>query len=448
MTPEVRDRIFDPFFTTKGVGEGTGLGLSSAYGIVKQSGGHIEVTSEPGRGSAFHCYLPALPAALAEEQSAPEPQRVLSQAPQGAGRRILVVEDEDIVRTLLARTLERLGYTVETAEDPSFALPTLRERGDEFALVISDMMMPHMTGAEFAREVADSNPELPFVFISGYTEDVGAARRRRQRRLFLQKPFTSEALATTVREALGCRPGGRTNRDRAMDAKIELAEGICAPSRSGDCGRRRVGRPRCALVGSRGRVGAIAPAGSRSRSPPVVDPSTGALSIGHVPRHLLDVECRLVQPGPTRTGGRNSSARHRRFVPGLPGLALAALVKVVESTTKNSTPSFSGDRQGPAGMVALGGGAVTATGHRLHCRHQLPGYEIRNAKTVTAFRLGDWRQETDRLRRTHLRACTCLLRPGRPAVTSPLSEARHVMLPRRTVGPCSSTTFGRCLSSS
>jgi PAS domain S-box-containing protein len=202
MTQEIRDQIFDPFFTTKGVGEGTGLGLSSAYGIVKQSGGHIEVTSEPGRGSAFHSYLPALPAALAEEQSAPEPHRVFSQAPQGAGQRILVVEDEDIVRTLLAQMLERLGYAVETAEDPSFALPTLRERGEEFALVISDMMMPRMTGTEFACEVADSNPELPFVFISGYAEDVGPQPDAIARWLFLQKPFTPAALASTVREAL------------------------------------------------------------------------------------------------------------------------------------------------------------------------------------------------------------------------------------------------------
>jgi PAS domain S-box-containing protein len=202
MTHEVSERIFDPFFTTKSVGKGTGLGLSSTYGIVKQSGGHIEVVSEPGRGSTFHSYLPALPATELTEEDAvvPEPPRALSQAPQGAGRRILVVEDEEVVRTLLARTLERLGYAVETAEDPTVALPTLRERGDEFALVISDMVMPHTTGAEFAREVAEWKPELPFIFMSGYTEDVvaqsGAAGS------FLQKPFTAELLATTVREVL------------------------------------------------------------------------------------------------------------------------------------------------------------------------------------------------------------------------------------------------------
>ncbi|MDX6438318.1 MAG: hypothetical protein QOF45_901 [Gaiellaceae bacterium] len=201
MTQEICDLIFDPFFTTKEVGQGTGLGLSSAHGIVKQSGGHIEVTSEPGRGSTFHTYLPALATdALGEDQSAPEPPPVLSQAPQGAGRRILVVEDEDVVRTLLARTLERLGYAVETAEDPSVALPTLRERGDEFALVISDMMMPHTTGAEFAREVAGWKPELPFIFMSGYTE--GVVTQSGVTGSFLQKPFTSETLATAVREAL------------------------------------------------------------------------------------------------------------------------------------------------------------------------------------------------------------------------------------------------------
>ena len=203
MTLDVIARIFEPFFTTKGVGKGTGLGLSSSHGIIKQSGGHIEVTSNPGEGSSFRSYLPALPtAAPAENQDDPEPQRVLSQAPQGAGRRILVVEDEDVVRTLLARTLERLGYEVETAVDPSAGLPLLRERGDEFALVISDMMMPHTTGAEFAREVATWKPELPFVFISGYPEDVSARSGDFAATSFLQKPFTSEALATAVHDAL------------------------------------------------------------------------------------------------------------------------------------------------------------------------------------------------------------------------------------------------------
>ena len=199
MTPEVLDKIFDPFFTTKDVGKGTGLGLSSAHGILKQSGGHIEVASEPNLGSSFHCYLPAIPAPLAEDEGTtePEPQRLFSDAPPGAGRRILVVEDEAVVRRLLAHTLAQLGYAVETAEDPSFALPKLRERGDEFALVISDMMMPHMTGADLARKVAEWQPELPFVFISGYTEDLGTGESP-----FLQKPFTLETLATTVREAL------------------------------------------------------------------------------------------------------------------------------------------------------------------------------------------------------------------------------------------------------
>jgi two-component system cell cycle sensor histidine kinase/response regulator CckA len=205
MADGIRDRIFDPFFTTKSVGKGTGLGLSSAHGIVKQSGGHIEVASELGSGSEFQCYLPAVAVDLGEPELMSEPLRVLNQAPHGAGRRILVIEDEEIVRTLLAETLEQLGYVVETAEDPSFALPILRDRGREFALVISDLMMPHMTGAAFASDVAGWLPELPFVFVSGYSEEGGEQPAAVARGLFLQKPFTSDALAVTVRTALAGR---------------------------------------------------------------------------------------------------------------------------------------------------------------------------------------------------------------------------------------------------
>ena len=168
--------------------------------------------ARPGEGSSFHSYLPALPAAArAGDDDGHEAPRVLSQPPQGAGRRILVVEDEAVVRTLLARTLERLGYAVETAEDPSVALPMLRARGDEFALVISDMMMPHTTGAEFAREVATWMPELPFIFISGYTEDVGRAGRRRRHRV-----VPAEALHFSGARGRGARrscSGGRHARD-------------------------------------------------------------------------------------------------------------------------------------------------------------------------------------------------------------------------------------------
>ena len=230
MTPAVADRIFEPFFTTKGVGEGTGLGLSSSHGIIKQSGGHIEVASQVGKGSSFHSYLPALPPGpRAGDDDAHEAPQALSQPPQGAGRRILVVEDEAIVRTLLARTLERLGYVVETAEDPSVALPLLRARGDEFALVISDMMMPHTTGAEFAREVATWMPELPFIFISGYTEDVAAQAGAVASGSFLQKPFTSAALAAAVHDAPEPATCTRSPRNpHAVAALVSYAEAVQA----------------------------------------------------------------------------------------------------------------------------------------------------------------------------------------------------------------------------
>jgi len=206
MSQAIAHRVFEPFFTTKSVGEGTGLGLSSAHGIIKQSGGHIEVASELGVGTCFRSYLPALPATSMEDQlEEPESPRALSQAAEGAGRRILVVDDEDVVRNLLARTLGQLGYAVETAADPSIALPLIRERGDEFALVISDMTMPHTTGAQFAREVGVRNPRLPFIFISGYSEDTAAQSGSFATGSFLQKPFTSADLATAVRDALAAQ---------------------------------------------------------------------------------------------------------------------------------------------------------------------------------------------------------------------------------------------------
>jgi PAS domain S-box-containing protein len=210
MTQEIRDQIFDPFFTTKDVGKGTGLGLSSAYGIVKQSGGHIEVATELHAGTTFRTYLPAFsgsqPPEAPLEEEPQELQDLPGEAPRGPRRRILVVEDEEVVREMLARTLERLGYLVETAEDPSVALPVLRERGDDFALVISDMVMPRMTGTEFALSVAEWMPELPFVFMSGYTEDVIPQPGSSTAGSFLHKPFGSQALATAVREALERSP--------------------------------------------------------------------------------------------------------------------------------------------------------------------------------------------------------------------------------------------------
>jgi two-component system, cell cycle sensor histidine kinase and response regulator CckA len=210
MTQEIRDQIFDPFFTTKDVGKGTGLGLSSAYGIVKQSGGHIEVATELGAGTTLRIYLSALsgcePTDAPKELEPEEPRDVPSDAAQGPRRRILVVEDEEVVREMLVRTLERLGYLVEAAEDPSVALPILRARGEDFSLVISDMVMPRMTGAEFARYVAEWMPELPFVFMSGYTEDLVPQPGTSTAGSFLHKPFGSGALATAVRGALEHSP--------------------------------------------------------------------------------------------------------------------------------------------------------------------------------------------------------------------------------------------------
>jgi CheY-like chemotaxis protein len=198
MDAETKSRIFEPFFTTKGPGKGTGLGLATVYGIVKQSQGGIAVDSEPGRGTTFRIYLPR------EHAPADAPETALALAPRtGQSELILVVEDEEIVRELVCEVLKGHGYRVLGADSGSEALRLLREEARDIDLLISDVVMPEMNGADVARRVREVSPQVGVLFVSGYSEsdmaDQGLEALSFQ---VLQKPFTPAVLARKVREIL------------------------------------------------------------------------------------------------------------------------------------------------------------------------------------------------------------------------------------------------------
>jgi PAS domain S-box-containing protein len=197
MSREVMDHLFEPFFTTKGSGEGTGLGLATCYGIVKQSGGSIWVSSEQGRGTTFDIYVPRY-------NGQPLPSREHAHALQNAGREtILLVEDETFVRDLAQRALSARGYRILTAGDGREAVEIARTHQGSIDLVVSDVVMPHMGVAELAAKLREHRPGVRLLFMSGYSEtavhrhgvvEAGAG--------LIQKPFTPESLARQVREAL------------------------------------------------------------------------------------------------------------------------------------------------------------------------------------------------------------------------------------------------------
>ena len=184
-------RIFEPFFTTR-LG-GTGLGLATCYGIVKQSGGHIAVQSESGRGAVFSVYLPRVASA------APEPRSVAAPTPGALGtERVLLVEDEAVVRGVVERTLQRAGYRVVVATSGDEALE-LTDVDGQFDLLITDIVMPGVNGWELGKRLGERWPGLPVLYISGYTEDVDAFG---QGAAFLQKPFLPVDLLATIRQLL------------------------------------------------------------------------------------------------------------------------------------------------------------------------------------------------------------------------------------------------------
>jgi PAS domain S-box-containing protein len=201
MTAETRARAFEPFFTTKQPGEGTGLGLATVYGIVKQSDGFIWCHSEPGRGTTFEIFLP---------ERAGIPEAAMRVAPatvaRGRGEAVLVVEDEEAVRRMAARTLAARGYRVLEATDAAQALALEPECG-RIDLLVTDVVMPGMGGRELAAALAARRPGLRLLYISGYTDDEVTRRGLLDAGApFLEKPFEAEGLARRVREVLDAQP--------------------------------------------------------------------------------------------------------------------------------------------------------------------------------------------------------------------------------------------------
>ncbi len=199
MDRETLEHAFEPFFTTKPVGTGTGLGLSTASGIIKQSDGYIWLYSEPGIGTTVKLYLP-------ESDGAVHRAEVPAPATAASGETILVVEDEPVVRRLARMALEEVGYSVIEASDGAAALSLLRRDGDSIQLVLSDVVMPGMGGQSLARILRSDRPDLPLLFMSGYQgEDVTDRGLLEPGAAFIQKPFAPQELARRVRELLDAR---------------------------------------------------------------------------------------------------------------------------------------------------------------------------------------------------------------------------------------------------
>lgn len=201
MTKETQARVFEPFFTTKAMGKGTGLGLATCYGIIKQNSGTISVYSEPGQGTTFRLYLPRLQEAAIIEESVPQ-----ADLPSGT-ETVLLVDDEQMVRDIAARVLRSHGYRVLEASNGAEALHVHSEWGDAIDLLLTDVVMPLMGGKELAQRLQQLRPEIKVLYMSGYTQNVilqqGALRPDVT---LITKPFTSSDLVKAVREVLTAAP--------------------------------------------------------------------------------------------------------------------------------------------------------------------------------------------------------------------------------------------------
>lgn len=198
IAPENLDKIFEPFFTTKEIGKGTGLGLSTVAGIIKSHRGFVNVYSEPGKGTHFNVYFPAIE--TIETQAA---EKVKVEPPIGSGESILVVDDEELIRSAARITLEQFNYRVLTAANGTEALAVYQTRQDEIAVVITDMMMPVMDGAALIRALSEINPQLKIVGTSGLLEINETNQTQSPAvKAFLPKPYTAEKLLETLAQVL------------------------------------------------------------------------------------------------------------------------------------------------------------------------------------------------------------------------------------------------------
>ena len=199
---DTRRHIFEPFFTTKGPGKGTGLGLATVYGVVKQSGGGVIVDSEPGKGSTFKIFLPQ----THESAVAPAPDETLTKESMGTGT-ILLVEDEEALLNLTAERLTECGYTVLPARDGTHALELERSFNGSIHLLLTDIMMPRMGGLALARFMSKLRPGIRILFMTGHAEREASFREAlRSGAESIQKPFSHEGLIRLVRQALDTAP--------------------------------------------------------------------------------------------------------------------------------------------------------------------------------------------------------------------------------------------------
>jgi two-component system cell cycle sensor histidine kinase/response regulator CckA len=198
MDAETQSHIFEPFFTTKPPGEGTGLGLATVYGIVKQSGGNIWVYSEPGHGTTFKIYLPAAQEAAETGESG----RGRPAVAEGS-ETVLLVEDDEEVRSVAAEMLGKQGYTVLVARNGAEALRLAEQHAGPIPLLVTDVVMPRIGGRELAARLRELRPDIEVLFMSGHTEHlVMSDRQSLPSDAFLQKPFRAEVLARKVRQVL------------------------------------------------------------------------------------------------------------------------------------------------------------------------------------------------------------------------------------------------------
>jgi two-component system cell cycle sensor histidine kinase/response regulator CckA len=203
MNTETRAHIFEPFFTTKEKDKGTGLGLSTVYGIVQQSGGHIRVDSQPGKGSAFRLFFPQVDQEIALSAQAPVSNTVALRGTET----VLLLEDERSFRKMTAEFLERAGYTVLVATSGSEATSIGQLHPTEIHLLLTDVIMPKISGPQLAKVLSVLRPNMRVLFMSGYTD--GALEQKdvlSKEVAFIQKPFSWSSLALKIREVLECEP--------------------------------------------------------------------------------------------------------------------------------------------------------------------------------------------------------------------------------------------------